>query len=162
MLGNNRRSLFHFNNYYSFSMRESLFDRKKEEKYPKYREDTSIREEERDPLSFLLKHCETLQSQVNIDNVIEIFPSLNICVNVRCISIVSNSKYLERLSKARYASWLNFKRIEGEGDWRDTTNLLQYERILLCSNDLINSPSCVALYVIYRLSRSISREETRE
>lgn len=107
MLRNNRRSLFHFNNYYSFfrrrefSARESLFDRKKEEKYPKYREDTSIREEEQDPLSFLLKHCETLQSQVNIDNVIEIFPSLNICVNVRCISIVSNSKYLERLSKAR-------------------------------------------------------------
>lgn len=64
-------------------------------------------------------------------------------MNVRCISIVSNSKYLERLSKARYASWLNFKRIEGEGDWRDTTNLLQYERVLLCSNDLINSPSCV-------------------
>lgn len=51
MLGNNRRSLFHFNNYYSFSMRESLFGRKKEEKYPKYREDTSIREEERDLLS---------------------------------------------------------------------------------------------------------------
>lgn len=71
MLGNNRRSLFYFNNYYSFSMRESLFGRKKEEKYPKYREDTSIREEEQDPLSFLLKHCETLQVRVNIDNVIE-------------------------------------------------------------------------------------------
>lgn len=98
MLGNNRRSLFHFNNYSSFSAR---FIRSKERRKISKVSRGYFDSRERTGPSFLLKHCETLQIRVNIDNVIEIFPSLNICVNVRCISIVSNSKYLERLSKAR-------------------------------------------------------------
>lgn len=105
MLGNNRRSLFHFNNYYSFFRRREFsareFIRSKERRKISKVSRRYFDSRERTGPSFLLKHCETLQVRVNIDNVIEIFPSLNICVNVRCISIVSNSKYLERLSKAR-------------------------------------------------------------